>query len=598
MRDDSAFSTFRAMTDSRRDLRHRRDEISIAGIGEVLEEHVSAIETHGQNYVNRMAAAKLGVQVSARSSKPGAMKSAQTTESFDFQFWHNFSDLPTDPFRRRLDQQTFYGIGILHPTFVPDVRQKLFRKTPKDVAEMLELLGTEEFTENPFTLECPSLGSTYWEKDFSVVCEIGSQNIAHYYDEAYEGDEDHKQFVNWLTSDTLAEDSEWSNKVQHYHLETAEWIYDVLEHPGGESVNAHMLEARPNVAGRPWYTFTVGHLTSDDEPHDQYVPIIHAVYAICQKINILETLVNSGALQTGRNMWQLVDIGSGVRDAIDILGDKNWQMQPEILIDPMTEQLQNPPDRKEWKVVPIPDQRQLIAALQEKKRELAEEGFPLGLSPGSPDQQGASSGYQAAIQVQQAITLLDPPLRNAAKAEKQLFELISDIIIGLKVPISLPVHISRDRSDVQQVTTLTPEDIKEVDRTVSYSSIPESAKITMDEANLRNVEAGTMSRETYMKLKYDDPLAEEKRIRQERLGVQVQQLADTDSIAIIQEVRGEVAQEVAAEEGLPLPPDPQRPPEGSVVPGLGAPAEPPPQSQPGQAGPSEVGLQQAVGAPQ
>ncbi|MCH7801004.1 MAG: YcaQ family DNA glycosylase, partial [Chloroflexi bacterium] len=312
---------------------------------------------------------------------------------------------------------------------------------------------------------------------------------------------------------------------------------------------------------------------------------------------ILETLVNSGALQTGRNMWQEVRVGAPIRNFLDIVADKNYEQQPDITVDTLEEMLPQPKEGHEWKPVQVPDQSQLVTALQNKKEELLDQGFPIALLPGQPEQQRASSGYQAANEMGAAITQLDPPLRNIANADRNLFTKIHGIIKALDVSVELPVHQHGDRSTPSEVITIKPEDLGEVDLTVTYESIPEAAKFAMIEELRRQVKDGHTSKAKLMAFLHDDPFLEQDRIDREVSAAQATQMAHADSAAIVEEERGPAMRQIAAEEGFPLPaeggPAPgetvrnQRP-VGGGFPGLGAPAVPPPQTQPGQAVPADV----------
>lgn len=601
MRDDSSFSDWRDKVENWRLLRHKKLPVNVPGIAQVLEERSPLIETHGQRYANRLDAAKMKLEVAPRSSDNAAVEAALRIEAFDFAIYHEFREQPNDPFRRRTDSTVFYAIGLLHLTFKKGVRERLLGKRLPDIAEVKKLLDKAEFKENIFQVEAPSLAATFWERNFSAVCEIGEQPIAHWAAEALEDDD--KELLNWLTSETLEEGSGRPNVVKHYHLETTEFIYDVLEHPT-EGKEKLMLEYRPTIVGRPWYTFAVGHLTSDEKPDESYMPVIHAVYPIVQLINILETLVNSGALQTGRNMWQQVPVGKPVDHYADILV-RGYEQDPDIRLDPFSGEGFEAKPGHEWKTVPVPDQSQLITALQNKKEELLDQGFPIALLPGQPEQQRASSGYQAANEQQAAITQLDPPLRNIASADRQLFILIHDIIgkEGLNIPISLPVHMGGDRNSPAEVTTIKPEDVREVDLTVTYESIPETARFAIIESLERQVQAGRTPRSKLMAFLHDNPILADERITQEKIAAASTQMAVDDAIALVQEGRGTIMREEAANAGLPLPPPPggaaggpapgqenrqERPVDGSF-PGLGAPAVPPVQVQPGQVVPPDVG---------
>ena len=91
-----------------------------------------------------------------------------------------------------------------------------------------------------------------------------------------------------------------------------------------------------------------------------------------------------------------------------------------------------------------------------------------------------------------------------------------------------------------------------------------------------------------MQAHYEDPLAEQERIDLDQAREEMKRLALQDAIAIVQASRGQMMQQVATEENVPLPnltPSPGGPapgeevrrerPEMGAFPGVGAPITPP-----------------------
>ena len=128
--------------------------------------------------------------------------------------------------------------------------------------------------------------------------------------------------------------------VKYYHLEDSEYIYDVFE--GGPA--GQMLQCYPNPLGRPWYTFSAGKEKPELAPVERYRPLIGPLYEIAYRLQIYGTLLASGALATGRPVYQEVKIGSRAASGIDdFMGMKNDE-RPTLKFDIMDDALITPPD--------------------------------------------------------------------------------------------------------------------------------------------------------------------------------------------------------------------------------------------------------------
>ena len=508
----------------------------------------------------------------------------------------------------------FYGCGPLRLDFTDAVREQLqFEMDPdeeyagqaaeliKEMAAKAKRFYKEGFQGNPFVIESPDLNALAWPADFSTVAEVGERTVSQIL-RAYEGKLGYDESVGfrWLTSDTMQEgvfSGSSTETVKLYHLETEQFTYDVLEHGGREGM---LLELRPVLIGRPWYTFTAGKLTSSNEPRHAFQPLIGPIYPVCQKLEVTGTLINSGALNTGRNMWQLVDNGRGPQNFIDVLNkqDTDWNT---ISFDPTQQMLSTPPDGKHWEPVLIPEQGQLIRAHELLLQELGEKGFPSVLMPDTSID--VKSGYDRARQMEAATAFITPPLRNLAAAWQELFLQVSEICRTLDVPITITTRprAQGENLKMQETITIQPEDFREQDLEVSFESIPATVLHAMRESDMRMLQGGTMSRRTFMANHYDDPLEEEEEMKRERMTAFLDGLAEQDVQAVIQVVRGQYTMAAAADAGVPTEAlaemagvggRPERPPEGSASPGLGAPLVPGEQPQPAGSVPPDVGTEQ------
>jgi len=581
--DDPTFSEWREALDSREALLHRRDPVNISGINEKLEENNSDLEFHSSMFTNHLQAASFNIEVAARSPKAVDVAAAQRAENFFFALFHEMTRRRRTglaAYRRALDQMASLACGILNLSFSNEVLGALFSKVEDlgDTAAMrkaLERAFGEGFTENPFVLDCPTLRTVAWEDNFTIVCEVGEKSVSHLL-MAYPDNEDLRR---WLTSATLPEGESWrTQQAQVYHLETEDYIYDVV----GRGGDGFGVQTRPNLAGKPWYTLIPGNETAAVRMKERYKPLIGPIYPIVQKLNIFDTLINSGALQTGRNMWQQVSQNRASSD--DFIDIMNQATEAPVVEVNMSEQmLPKPPKGYHWVPVAIPSQDQLLAARDNKKRELLEKGFPAVLNPNQPLE--ATSGYDRSRQMEAAATFLDPPLSNGAEAWRELFIIAGNVIQELGMPITIPMwntaegkaHRTRD------VISVKPEDFRDQDISISFQSIPETVRHAKKESDLRLLQAGLKSRTSFMREHNDDPLAEEERIAHDALRSVTMQQAVVVYQQLLQEQAPAIVSEIAAQEGLPLPRR-ERPPEGSAAPGVGAPLTPPEQSQPGDMG--------------
>ena len=499
------------------------------------------------------------------------------------------------------------GAGFLGLRFKPNVRKLLSAAEFTDVPSLVDAARAAfsgGFSENPFLVECPSLETVFFEPDLSVVCEAGQRSISQTLS-IYDGlSYSETAGFHWITSDTIPEfDFSWDRMVTYYHLETAEFIYDLIERLPGET--PHLLERRPNVAGRPWYTITPGHINNEPSPDKRFQPLIAAVYPTVQIMNVTRTLLQSGALNTGRPMYQEVAERGSASTLPEIMAQP-MEQRPVILFDPSQKVLDRPRRGYRYDVVPAPSMEWVISAYQESKKDLQDWGFPISLSPQASTSGDAASGVQAMQEMEVAAHYLNPALTNVARSLSELLILLGDVIKGLELPVTIPMRRRAEGGDrrVRETVTVSPADFQEQDLEVRLESVPASAKIAIKEDERRDLQLGLMSKRTWMMRRYDDYLAEQKRIQIDKAYAFADEKALETVQQFIQAQSGAIAAQVAAEQNIPLPP--------GLIPQSGGPAPdeaerfacPPvpvqgagtPNPIPEQAGP--LGTPQAAGAAQ
>ena len=591
LRDQPGFLDWRNVTETRYRLRHRHLAVDVKGISQLLEDRSPAINEHIKRYVNRLDAAGIRIQVSARSPDEAAVAAAQNWERFLYALYFDLTRRRTNRVyaadRRAIDQMAAYGCGISKLDFEDDVRRRI---------HLGETINS--FDHNPFVLENPDLSAMAWEQDLSVMAEFGEKTVSTLH-LLYNGDDD-VDVRRFLTSDTMETGSsrslDWDKLVGTYHLETPDYIYDALGPAisgnayGGLLPEGHLLEMRPNAAGRPWYSLMPGDITSERSPLLEFQPLVAGVYPLVQMLNVLDTLLMSGALQTGRPMWQEVSKGAGASHFADIMMPAESGELPTVRFDPTEETLPPPRPGHEWIVVPVPDQQHLLGLRDMKKRELQEYGFPAPLDPSQP--LVSKSGYDTREKREPAAEQLKPALFNRASAWYEHFQRVAEIIQKGEFTITMHVHPEGRGHGPKEVITVGPKDVKEHDLVVQFESIPDATRQITRESNIRMLQEGLMSRQTFMAVEYDDPVAEEERIFSDELT----QFTKQQAVAVLQRMFLEQSQElqaqVAAEQQIALATQ-LAPQEGGPAPGqenrvvrpeepgpaLGAPPLPPPPSQ-------------------
>lgn len=616
MQAQPTFSEWEGVLQHRHNLLHGKMGVEIKGISQKLEDRSPALRFHRTQYNNRLHGAEIKINVSSRSAEKADIERAQRVENFYYAIYHDLTRPTGDNAERgTIDQMVSYGVGVPNLDFAPHVREDIFGKNKhlRDVDDLRAVLPDIGFTKNPFVLRAPALSTVYWPPDRSTFCEIGEQTVSQLR-LVYEENE---PVGKWLTSFTMPEGgSDYDTLATVYHLETAEYIYDVVE--GGDQEDL-MVEYRPNVAGRPWYTLMAGHENSEISVSEKYEPLIGPLYAVVQLLNITGTLIMSGALQTGRNVYQLVKDGS--RGAENFLDYQQMpaNQRPALHSLAADEAVVTPPPGYHYEPFPVPDQEQLIRAHQMNEDKLERWGFPASLSTDAPLQADATSGYHAARQMEAASDYLEPALRSRARSWRERFQLVADILQTLQVSVTIPVHLRAQggSTKVQEMVKVKPDDFKEHNLDVTFLSVPATVKHSMRESDLRLVQGipelgPLMSLATFFELHYENPVEEQKKIDLQRVRQPIRDMALAAALAEVQRSAGALTEQAAAEAEIPLPaiapgpeggpPEPggirnERPPEGSAAPGLGAANVVAEQPIPAGGMPPSMGTETAAGAP-
>lgn len=583
-------------------LRWRTAPVNIPGISEKLEYHTPAVGSNVDRYRNRLRAAEMRAKVAAKD--PKSRPAAQRAENFFHALYTDFRR-QGDADDRALDLQTAKGLGPRRVGWTDNVLGKLFDKDMKidDLSTALSSVFKDGFQGNPFKLYVPDLTALFWDRNMSMVAEIGPVQLTSVrlaYEEDLDGDD--KVAFEELVSDVL---DKWENEtnpdrtVPFWHVETNKYIYEAIANENSDT--PVMLRVYPNPVGRPGYTFAAGHKTSGMAPWQAYKPLVGDLFEPAQHLNINRTLLSTAALQTGRPRYQSVKDGGKADDYLTVMS-RPADDENVISVD-STSELASMPERpgRHWEPVQIPDTSILQAAVEANERDLKEYGFPSSLDPSASS--SATSGYDRALEQQGAADFLDPPLANNATAWQLIFLQVADAIIEIGLPVTIRTLRRAEGEDqgVQDEVRIEPDDFKDIHLEVEFTSTTATTQFALDASSREDVALGYKSKTTYMSEKFPDPIREQEQVDLDRMADAASKLAFEVLIGMLRARTEPMLSQIQAQEGVPpVITEPegegfeQSRPEGGSFPGEGAPAAPPRQAQtagqpPAAAVPSPVG---------
>ena len=574
------------MNELRHDLIYRWQSVDIEGIPQLLEDRRSDLEVHGGHYIDRFIAAKRRLQVSSLKDNPASIKRAQEGENFGYALfadWESGSDYHVDvPRTTGVGEMAFYGLLCIRLDFCKRIRNEL--GSYKDADKLSQALDKimKGFTINPFEVICPHWGTFFFEPNFETVGEKGEATTAQLL-KLYPDDDDLRKY---LTSGTLYEqNSDYTEQVAVYHLETRGFIYDVVGRPMSPG-GGYGLQTRPNVVGRPWYVFAPGRLMPETAPCERYRPLIAPIYPVVEKLRILGTLLNSGALSEGRAGLQLVSDGKQGAANIFSYFQMPAEERPVLELNLSDSAIQNPPAGYHYELMPIPPKDVIQNAYNNQMQLLDRYGFPQPLSPDQSLTGQASSGHLATREIEQANFAINPGLTNLANADKGCFILAGDIIRELDLHVTIPVFKQAQGSRVRELVTVGKEHFADIDIALDLDGATASMDFAMKESDRVDLEKGLMSRQAYMTKWNEDPLAEDTRISQEKMSIPIDDMAINAVLTFIEANAQPLVNNAAAKLGVNIPTPPPAPPSA------------PPPAQPTQAGGPPEGVIPQSGGPE
>ena len=547
------FVNLRNKNEVREQIRNREYGVNIAGISLTLEDLSPAANVHGTRYVNRIDAANVEIENTPRSAEKNDMDAAQRVEDYFNSIAANIRRQKhagiVAPYRRHLDDMAFYGVGVIRVGFKPHIREKLFPETAKDTDEVVSIVEAafeKGFEEDPFMFECPAVSTVAFSLDFSEVCEVGKLTIS----DVLDSHEDlqfstAEGFKKITTSETRPEfDNTWDElQVTSYHLETNDWIYDVIDHAGigdAQTGKGFPMSKIPNIIGRPWYAITFAHVTNNPDISKRYLPLINDIYPVVHSLNFLSTLLLTGSLSTGRPMYQMIDQHAGAQTLTQMMTTPVEQ-KPVLAFDPSEELLRTPEPGKRWDVVPVPDMKWVIAVVDKLESRLERWGFPVSLGPEVSTEGKAESGVQGMQQIEVAANYLNPAQANVALSLYEMFQIVGDALTEMGVKVKIPVR--RKGKETKETLTILPTDFKDHDLSVSLKSQEASAQLAIRSADLELVQLKMMSKTTFFRIHYPKWqqelqlvfLDEGKALGEQKILELIDQFAKAEGPAIIQQ---------------------------------------------------------------
>ncbi len=547
---------------------HGEESVNIGGISERLEHRATFPAVHNDRYRNRLIGAKIVISViPQKSGDSKSVKRAQAVENMAYFLYRELTRKRTNALfavdSRTVDRACWAGVGFQRIDWRTDILDKL-GDTALD----------EPIDGNPFVLEGPETTAVFYDESFKTVAQVGEHQVsallASYEDLQFTKDR------GFFTSDAIEMDqaqSLYDLTAKVFILETEEFVYEVVSYED----ESEELSTWPNFAGRPRYSIHAGHVTSAREPHRRFRPLIHPLYRLAQERNILKTLLNSGALQTGRPLYQEVPVGSQ-SDGIGSILQGPGEDQKNITFSLEGGLLPQPREGHQWVPIAVPTSEWLRDALTLNQREEVDHGFPAVLSPSTP--LDATSGTDRSEQKEAGTDFLDPPLGERADGWAENFRLMFGMLREAKIDITFNEKMRATGGSDVVPQTVEHTFYEGIDIQVGFSSIPASVEFAEREMMKRDVELGVTALSTYAATLHDDPESEARKAFLDRIGREAEKSAMQDAIAMAQALRGEQATQLANEAGLPLPAAGpptsdgrnQRPP--TSFPGAGAPAAP------------------------
>ncbi len=482
-----------------RELVHGESEVVIPGVDipKATQWHSPEINTDGHLYVRRMMGASMSVHVTAMKEGRRAETSASRIKDY-------LAYLDADWRARGIYQPALFdvatlGVGVLHPIIRPDA---LPDPPPADkdesYASYMNRLkaAVNAYKGCPFDLERIDARTLYWEADGSVQfqkAEVPVRAINRIYATRKKSvvKEDGKAHVRELPASQGTHSDEPTRRndtVTLISLEDEHWCYRLVY--GDSAKDAEVLDCYPNYFGEPSYVRVLGDLTGRPDALNFSQPWLLGKYATVRPKNLFGTVLLTGGLRSAQQRYQLRWIGKGEPPAN--VGVEDIRVEGDVLVPPPGWEVTMP---KIELGVDVTEALRYIESIDTY-------GFPREIA--HPMEMDAKSGFDRAKATDAVSSLLDAPLERWAEAMRKVFLLV--LRAQGKLELTLKVSSARTSTrqpdhpiEVRDEIEVAPDELEEVDVSISYDATTQYTKIAQAEEHLKQRDLGLYTDTEFLK---------------------------------------------------------------------------------------------------
>lgn len=576
-----------------RRLVHREREVVFPG-GDLEVQYLTPEPLEAADkYTARFLGAPITINVSAQGPGPKAIERAQAMENYDYRLYNRWraAGIFHGPIH---DMCGVTGEGWVHMTLnrellpiIPepgDEGDEAYLQRNADVwkdfteGEKPDLITVEPVTE-PETI--------YYDRTKSVILmhadvplgplarQYGREGAGGKYGEKGKSKAITKdgQKLTVQTIEGGIDPQGWNQglyqaTVKLYVVETADYIYHLVEDgenaAGKDYKNLVRLGCYKNVFGAPGFVNVQGRKTNHPSAKHAVHPLTHGMLALAPYHNIMKSIVVSGGVF---GEWSRIFLKPVAGDAAALERQNNKSLEIELI----GNRVLKVPDGYEAVQPNIGVNADTLNADAQMEAKMIALGYPPAL--GSPEEVDASSGYQQAVMRDTVANTLDPPLENIASMVNQLLRLKDTAIKTLGYPVTFRNFSPTDEMgkvarNVMDEITIDPDDIVEVDRSVSFDSLTQYARQAKIELGRGLLAEGRITEDMFFRdyMGVDDP----QRLKKQRLIEKAMLVAENFALkaaeATFQEVTQDVAAEAVVDSGVaPFMQDPPMPTEPSLA---------------------------------
>lgn len=544
--------------ESMRLLIYQNRRVTIPGVNLKTQFRDPALEDACHAFKNRMLAAPVKINVAARSQSPRAVDKARTLEAFYYRYYERWR--AAGVFDPMLFDQAGFGIGwgylTLNWELLPDLADMEDGEQPDAyfarVKPEIEAFMEEEQTDF-FQYEHVAASTMYWTPGRDIIIHKSKVPYNQLREEAaargkaIDIDRNGKVEIQSIAPATNYNYTlvPWGKQVELYIVSDDDMIYQCLRSVEGKREDLTVFDRKPNIFERPAFFPTEGELTGDSHPLYATRPLVQGLYQTVPYRNIAMNAKLSAGVDTAQQRYALKKINPDIPDASD--GALEIRVVDNVLLPPDGYEIVQPG------IATGPDLRdaiELISAEQSKY------GMPRILGK-QQEEVTASSGYQQAQQQDIVQSLLDPPLGHfAAMLQSQLFPAMAAGVRNLGIDMTV-VNIKQQQTagrpqNVQDSVTIRPDDIIDVDVSVTFNATTIFSRTAMEEEGMKMMAQDLMHPTEFLQdiRGVVDTEAWYKQLGQDKMRKYASELAITDARAAIDQLRAQFTQQGVQQAGV------------------------------------------------